>query len=163
MYEGVFVTGVFTFIFNEVTRIISLMLMIYVNKNFGSVRNIGLGLGVGAAVCQIFVQTIPYLLLSHEGGDLFLVSNHVGNFVIVSVTGFYYGLYLILSFVSIAQILTANNQSLLIIVFVACHGFILLSSLACYYIDVIAGVVFMSLVDAIVSLATVYSLRKYKN
>ncbi|KAL7720857.1 Transmembrane protein [Entamoeba marina] len=95
----------FSFVITEIVRFATIYFMMFLIKRYGDVKLFGLGLGVGMSLCQVLVQSVPYLTLATSETDFYLMSDTIGTFPIVAISGLCYSIYLIASYVCISNLL----------------------------------------------------------
>ncbi|EDR25263.1 hypothetical protein EDI_221120 [Entamoeba dispar SAW760] len=159
-----YVLIIYSFIITEVIRFTTLIGVHYFTKKFDEIKLVGLGLGVGAAVCQVLIHNVPYLLLSTGDADLYLLNPVIGNFTIVAFNGFCYSVYLICSYTSLSLLLHLNKKDIIYsIIFVSLHGAILIAGIMNYYVSVYLGITLMLSIDIITVIMTFIILYHYRH
>ncbi|ELP85356.1 hypothetical protein EIN_086080 [Entamoeba invadens IP1] len=158
--EKYFVVELFVFMFSEIIRFITLAVMMLFVKKFGEIKMLGLGLGVGSALCQVLVHNVPFLTLATTPAELYLLGTTIGNFNVVAFSGMFYSIYIITSYMSLAILLMKKTKKMIFcIFFVGLHALFMVSSLCTTYVSPWLGLTAMCIVDTITVALTLFTLK----
>ena len=88
----------------DIMRIGEIFLIKKISKKLDMIKYGGIGLGVGAALCQVLVHNLPYLTLSSKGTDFYQFDNNFGTFSVNTINGLLYSIYIIFSYAKLYEI-----------------------------------------------------------
>ena len=92
----------------------------------------GLGLGVGAALCQVLVHNLPYLTLSYLSADFYTLNEQIGTFSINAISGFLYSVFIVFTYCKLYEIIVNSTINIkgIVVMFIIClmHLIMILST-----------------------------------